>query len=305
MAHLLAAHRLSSRAPGSARELGRRELIQETKDALAPPRPEELPGPPKPPALVSALPVFVFIFGGAAAAAAEEEEMLSGDIPPNQTIYINNLNEKVKKEELKRSLYALCSQYGRILDVVALKTQKLRGQAWVVFSEITAATNAFRGLQDFDFYGKKVRVQYAKSKSDCIAKEDGTYAPKEKRKKQEEKAAEKKRRAEEAQQSGPNASSQNNGTGYQASCLGKVSQEHLPPNNILFIQNLPDQTTSMMLQILFQQYPGFREVRMIDAKPGIAFVEFEDDSQSHIAMQALQGFKITPENPMAISYAKK
>jgi len=24
--------------------------------------------------------------------------MLSGDIPPNQTIYVNNLNEKVKKE---------------------------------------------------------------------------------------------------------------------------------------------------------------------------------------------------------------
>jgi hypothetical protein len=24
--------------------------------------------------------------------------MLSGDIPPNQTIYLNNLNEKVKKE---------------------------------------------------------------------------------------------------------------------------------------------------------------------------------------------------------------
>uniref|UniRef100_K4ADJ3 RRM domain-containing protein n=3 Tax=Setaria TaxID=4554 RepID=K4ADJ3_SETIT len=255
----------------------------------------------------SSLPSPVFVLGGAAAAAAEEEEeMLSGDIPPNQTIYLNNLNEKVKKEELKRSLYALCSQYGRILDVVALKTQKLRGQAWVVFSEITAATNAFRGLQDFDFYGKKMRVQYAKTKSDCIAKEDGTYAPKEKRKKQEEKAAEKKRRAEEAQQSGPNASAaQSNGTGYQASRLGKVSQEQLPPNNILFIQNLPDQTTSMMLQILFQQYPGFREVRMIEAKPGIAFVEFEDDSQSNVAMLALQGFKITPENPMAISYAKK
>jgi hypothetical protein len=33
-----------------------------------------------------------------AAAAEEVEEMLSGDIPPNQTIYLNNLNEKVKKE---------------------------------------------------------------------------------------------------------------------------------------------------------------------------------------------------------------
>ncbi|KAF0902245.1 hypothetical protein E2562_014481 [Oryza meyeriana var. granulata] len=233
--------------------------------------------------------------------------MLSGDIPPNQTVYLRNLNEKVKKEELKRSLYALCSQYGRILDVVALKTPKLRGQAWVVFSEITAATNAFRGLQDFDFYGKRMRVQYAKTRSDCLATEDGSSAPKEKRKKQEEKAAEKKRRAEEAQQSGPNAAAaQSNGTGYQTSRLGKTSQEPpAPPNNILFIQNLPGETTSMMLQILFQQYPGFREVRMIEAKPGIAFVEYEDDSQSMVAMQALQGFKITPYNPMAISYAKK
>lgn len=61
----------------------------------------------------------------------------------------------------------------------------------------------------------------------------------------------------------------------------------------------------MMLEVLFKQYPGFREVRMIEAKPGIAFVEFDDDVQSSVAMQALQGFKITPQNPMAITYAKK
>lgn len=44
---------------------------------------------------------------------------------------------------------------------------------------------------------------------------------------------------------------------------------------------------------------------MIEAKPGIAFVEYEDENQSMVAMEALQGFKISPENPMAISYAKK
>lgn len=89
--------------------------------------------------------------------------------------------------------------------------------------------------------------------------------------------------------------------------FGKPSAQEsaAAPNNILFIQNLPHETTSMMLQVLFQQYPGFREVRMIEAKPGIAFVEFEDDVQSSVAMQALQGFKITPQNPMAITYAKK
>lgn len=77
------------------------------------------------------------------------------------------------------------------------------------------------------------------------------------------------------------------------------------PNNILFIQNLPHETTDIMLEVLFKQYPGFREIRMIDAKPGIAFVEFEDDNQSLIAMEALQDFKITPKNPMTITYAKK
>jgi U2 small nuclear ribonucleoprotein B'' len=61
----------------------------------------------------------------------------------------------------------------------------------------------------------------------------------------------------------------------------------------------------MMLEVLFQQYPGFREVRMIEARPGIAFVEFDDENQSMVAMQALQGFRMSPENPIAISYAKK
>ncbi|KAJ6289241.1 hypothetical protein OIU76_025117 [Salix suchowensis] len=96
-------------------------------------------------------------------------------------------------------------------------------------------------------------------------------------------------------------------TGVQTSFRqgNQSAQETIPPNNILFIQNLPHEATSMMLQVLFQQYPGFREVRMIEAKLGIAFVEFEDDVQSSMAMQALQGFKITPQNPMAITYAKK
>lgn len=60
-----------------------------------------------------------------------------------------------------------------------------------------------------------------------------------------------------------------------------------------------------MLELLFVQYPGFKEIRMAPAKPGIAFVEYEDDVQSSTAMQALQGFKITPQNPMVISFAKK
>ncbi|XP_075076325.1 U2 small nuclear ribonucleoprotein B''-like [Nicotiana tabacum] len=120
---------------------------------------------------------------------------------------------------------------------------------------------------------------------------------------------EKRKRTEEIPQTGaangPRADS--NGGPAAASRQGRPSAQETvaEPNNILFIQNLPHETTSMMLEVLFKQYPGFREVRMIEAKPGIAFVEFDDDVQSSVAMQVLQGFKITPQNPMAITYAKK
>ncbi|XP_021716794.1 U2 small nuclear ribonucleoprotein B''-like [Chenopodium quinoa] len=230
--------------------------------------------------------------------------MLSGDIPPNQSIYVKNLNEKVKKEELKRSLYCLFSQFGRILDVVALKTPKLRGQAWICFSEITAASNAVRQMQNFPFYDKPIRIQYAKSKSDCIAKEEGTYVPKEKKKKQEEKG-ERKRHPEDQTGAAANGNASQTDGGPSATHRKTGAQESAAPNNILFVQNLPYETTSIMLQMLFQQYPGFREVRMIEAKPGIAFVEFDDEDKAAIAMQALQGFKVTPQNPMEITYAKK
>jgi len=77
------------------------------------------------------------------------------------------------------------------------------------------------------------------------------------------------------------------------------------PNRILFVENLPTETTTLMLQMLFNQYAGFQEARLINGKPGIAFVEFTDAYNSGIAMQALQGFKITPTHLMKITFAKR
>lgn len=99
--------------------------------------------------------------------------------------------------------------------MVALKTAKLRGQAWIAFREVTAASTAVRQMQSFPFYDKPMvppfhfiaelfyfisyiyiafvlliflqRIQYAKTKSDCIAKVDGSFVPREKKKRQEEK----------------------------------------------------------------------------------------------------------------------
>jgi hypothetical protein len=45
-----------------------------------------------------------------------------------KTLYINNLNEKVKKDVLKKTLYALFSQFGRVVEISACRGKSLRGQ---------------------------------------------------------------------------------------------------------------------------------------------------------------------------------
>ena len=77
------------------------------------------------------------------------------------------------------------------------------------------------------------------------------------------------------------------------------------PNKILFVQDMPEAATIQMVQMLFSQFPGFSEVRMVEARPGIAFVEYEADSQATAAMKGLQEFKITPQNAIRITYARQ
>ncbi|OKL64336.1 hypothetical protein UA08_00022 [Talaromyces atroroseus] len=94
---------------------------------------------------------------------------------PNQTLYIKNLPDKIQKPDIRMALYTLFATYGPILDVVVMKTVKMRGQAHIVFRDIQASTQALRALQGFDFFGKELVIAYAKGSSDVIAKLRGTY----------------------------------------------------------------------------------------------------------------------------------
>eukprot|EP01097_Dermamoeba_algensis_P007173 TRINITY_DN4496_c1_g1_i1.p1 TRINITY_DN4496_c1_g1~~TRINITY_DN4496_c1_g1_i1.p1 ORF type:complete len:226 (-),score=52.39 TRINITY_DN4496_c1_g1_i1:250-927(-) len=223
------------------------------------------------------------------------------DIAPNQTIYVHNLNDKVKKEELRKSLYCLFSAYGPILDVVAMKTYKNRGQAFIVFKDIASATAALKQLQDFPFYDKPLKIHYAKSKSDTIAKLDGTYVPRD---------VAQKRKADDAYRKGSTKKQDGQADKKPATSTAPAAAKNnsrfytQPPNKILFVENLPEVCDDRMVSVLFQQYPGFREVRLVAASR-IAFVEFTSEAEAAVALHGLQGFKIAPENPIAVSYAKK
>ena len=72
------------------------------------------------------------------------------------SLYVRGLVDKLPKEDLKRNLYMLFATYGVILDIIALKTMKMRGQAHIVFRDIDSATQAMRALQGFTFFGKDI-----------------------------------------------------------------------------------------------------------------------------------------------------
>lgn len=73
---------------------------------------------------------------------------------PNTTLYINNLNDHVNKEELRSQLYALFATYGKVIDVVASKRPGMRGQAFLVFTDLAGATAALRACEGMAFYDK-------------------------------------------------------------------------------------------------------------------------------------------------------
>ncbi|KAL9112385.1 MAG: hypothetical protein Q9227_003227 [Pyrenula ochraceoflavens] len=94
---------------------------------------------------------------------------------PSPTLYCTNLNDKLNKNDLRRALYMIFSTYGPVLDVVAVKNRKMRGQAHIVFRDVQASTQAMRSLQGFDFFGKDMKITYAKGQSHVFARLRGTF----------------------------------------------------------------------------------------------------------------------------------
>ena len=76
------------------------------------------------------------------------------------------------------------------------------------------------------------------------------------------------------------------------------------PHNTLIAAGLPPEVTAEMMEALFRQYNGFVEVRLASGQ-GVAFVEYGDIVQAGVALDGLNGFKLTPTDSMSVTYAKK
>jgi len=77
-----------------------------------------------------------------------------------------------------------------------------------------------------------------------------------------------------------------------------IPDEYLPPNKILFVQNLPDEYDIDALTAIFGRFEGFREVRLVPGRRGIAFVEYESETGAISAKENTAGMALGAENQL-------
>ncbi len=201
--------------------------------------------------------------------------------------------------EKRKCLYALFGQFGQVIDVVCMGTERLRGQAWVAFADLAAAAAALRALQGFPFFGRPLALGYARARSDAVARLEGTWG--------KDRAAARKRDAGGAEAGGAGRAAD----GGAAPPGGAAPGGAAPPVDVgapaasLFVEGLPEATTAAMVTVLFKQFPGFAEVRPVPHRPTIAFVDFSTDAQAGVALSGLQGFRIDPQHALRLTYAKQ
>lgn len=264
-------------------------------------------------------------------------KVVNSSLPPCQTIYINNLNEKIKIEDMQKALRAVFNQFGVIEDIIAMKSVQRKGQAYISFEELESAENALKSMQGFPLFQKPLRIEFAKTMSDRLAKKLNKYKPRPPKPPRPSKQARKQIFADQQQsrQAAELAARNANPltapmtpifqfsdtappppppsstvpvgqpTVYGNNAPPPVTTSKTPPNNILFIERLPPESNELMISVLFNQFVGYKEVRLVPGRADIAFVEFETIEQSAIARSQLNNFKVTPTHALRVSFAKQ
>lgn len=194
---------------------------------------------------------------------------------PLLQLYINNINDKVKKSALRKSLHSVFSPFGKILDIICIRTKALRGQAWIVFSDPSAAAASLRQMQGFPFYDKPMRLQFSRKPS--------------------------KKAVQTLGEAGRLAAAANSQALAAAASAAVAHGGASAASPVLFVGGFPPQVSPDMLVALFSQY-GQASASAGDA-PGVVSLRFADAEGAARAFQNLQGFRVTPTHQLQLSYS--
>ncbi|EGX95728.1 small nuclear ribonucleoprotein [Cordyceps militaris CM01] len=253
--------------------------------------------------------------------------------PDTRNVYVQNLEERVKPEPLTSALRTIFSEFGQVVDIVAKTNLKAKGQAFVVFDTPASAQEAVDEINGFPLFDKPMRLAMARSYSDKTVEMSGSPAQLEAHKQhrlaekgcEEEMltailVTEKKKAIEAAEgpRQGKRGAAGVVGADGRPSKIGKPSglkstsvaqaavipDEYLPPNKILFLQNVPDEYDVEGLTALFGRFEGFREVRVVPGRRGIAFVEYDAEQGATEAKENTAGMTLGDRN-IKVTYQRQ
>ncbi|OJJ81354.1 U1A/U2B"/SNF family RNA-binding protein [Aspergillus glaucus CBS 516.65] len=244
----------------------------------------------------------------------------NSSIPPSPTVYVRNLQERIKVDNLKEALEELFAEYGTIVEIVAKTNLKAKGQAFIVFDNVESATNAIEEINGFELFEKPMVLDYAKSRSDATVLREGggdeleahkrrRLAEKERKQAHEALEAQKKlKRPAGAAPDTTRPAKTTKGAGLKptsGAAATVIPDEYLPPNKILFLRDLPDNIDQDTLTSVFGRFEGFTEVRLVPGRKGIAFVEYENESGAISAKEATSGMPMGDGKPIRVTYQRQ
>ncbi|KYK56709.1 small nuclear ribonucleoprotein [Drechmeria coniospora] len=235
------------------------------------------------------------------------------------TVYVQNLEERVKITPITEALKVLFSEFGLVVDIIAKRNLRAKGQAFVVFANPDDAATAIEDAQSFELFGKPMRLSIARTPSDKTIESKSTAEEFEahKRRRHAEKGKH-KRKAFEASESQrfpkrcalgtletrPSKVAKPSGLKSTATTANIVPDEYLPPNKTLFLQNIPDEYDAEALTTIFGRFERLREIRPVPGRRGIAFVEYETEQGAITAKENTAGMMLG-DNPIKVTYQRQ
>ena len=228
-----------------------------------------------------------------------------------ETLYIKNLNEKIKIDELKEALNKEFSQYGEIIEIRVRNTIRLKGQAFISFKTKEQSSKAKKNLNDKLFLNKKLIIEFAKNPSDSILLLQGKLTENQKKIKD----LSRKRKRDEFYENLKNEiekEKNNNINNNEMIINAKDSNENeisikINPeevNKSLFVQGLNNSVTNQKLIELFNSISGFKEVKYFPTK-GICFVEYDTVENATNALLKYDKFDLGNDCILRVSFSKK
>ncbi|KAF4970872.1 hypothetical protein FZEAL_9965 [Fusarium zealandicum] len=238
---------------------------------------------------------------------------------PISTVYVQNLEERVKLEPLIEALKTIFSEFGHVVDVVAKKNLKAKGQAFVVFDDPENARHAIEEVDGFELFNKPMKLALARTRSDKMVEMNCNQDELESHKRHRQAEKDKRKALEVAEEQrqlnkrGPGEAADGRPTkaarpaglkSTSAAAPGGVLDEYLPPNKILFVQNLPEDYDIEALTGVFGRFEGFREIRLVPGRRGIAFVEYEAEQGAITAKENTAGMNLG-DKPIKVTYQRQ